>query len=116
MNPAELAQFNSLTDFPVPSRITNLLKRDESKGETKKKRRHSDASKATEKGEGIFSQKLLVSQKEGELDEAELKLRQQLVSTTSPGELGAIRGFSDITSLFKNRSRSSSATREKKRK
>ncbi len=56
----------------------------------------------------------------GEGDEEKMKERQQLVSSATPAELGAIRGFSDIPvpTLFKSkRSRSGSAQRpERKRK
>ncbi len=57
-----------------------------------------------------------------ESDEADLprmKERQELVSRATPGELGAIRGFSDIpvpTLFKKNRSRSRSGSVSRKRK
>ena len=51
-------------------------------------------------------------------DDEVIQARQRLVESSTPGELGAIRGFSDfpVPTLFKSRSRSNSVSKEKKKR
>lgn len=60
--------------------------------------------------------KLVTNVKEKDLDDSDLKVRQNMVASMSPRELGAIKGPGDfpMPKLFKSRSRSRDAS-EKKR-
>ncbi|XP_059092500.1 uncharacterized protein LOC131887810 isoform X3 [Tigriopus californicus] len=120
-SPSELAQFRSITDFPVPSKIQNIFSTNKKNPQRQaEKRRHSASSvEATPEGwtkslpRSWKDTKLVTNVKEYQPNDI-VKQRQELVSTKKPHELAQIHGFSDfpVPALFK-RSRSSSGTRDK---
>merc|ERR1712227_137972 len=100
---------NSITEFPVPDKIKNLLssssaaKDQETKPAESKKRRHSDIEPKVEEPFSIYStlpkswrETQLVTNVKVEEDEDTLKARQELVNSKSPSELAQITSFSDI--------------------
>jgi len=103
--PAELAQINSLSDFPVPETIKNLLhfeKKENDKKETKK-RRHSDSEPEVSEPFSIYStlprsmrETKLITNIKVEVDDETLKARQALVAAKSPAELSTISSLADI--------------------
>merc|ERR1712002_1420325 len=100
--PAELAQINSISEFPVPDRIKNLLafERKEAEKKEPKKRRHSDCEPEMTEPFTLYSTlprslretKLITNVK----DEEVLKSRQALVESKSPVELSTITSLSDL--------------------
>jgi len=104
--PAELAQIHSLSDFPVPDKIKNLLTfeaKADSDPKENKKRRHSDCEPEVSEPFSLYStlprslrETKLVTNVKVEEDQEELHARQVLVETKSPVELSAITSLSDF--------------------
>merc|ERR1719412_1512421 len=107
--PAELAQINSLSEFPVPEKIKNILNQNGQKvekvGKAKesKKRRHSDIEPKSIEPFTMYStlprslrETKLVTNVKVEEDEEKLQARQALVESKSPVELSAITSLSDL--------------------
>ena len=99
MSVSELAKVGSLSDFPIPDTIENLLS-----GKSSKAKDHDRCtSPGSQKGEGgiyatlprSLTQELAVKTEVRDQDE-EMKHRQELVRSKSPAELGAIHSFSEI--------------------
>merc|ERR1712226_472187 len=106
--PAELAQINSITDFPVPENIKKFLtserKTDTPKKEPKK-RRHSvsEPEDAPPEPFTLYStlprsmrETKLVTNVKVEEDEEVLRARQELVQTRTPAQLSAITCLADL--------------------
>jgi len=105
--PAQLAQINSLGEFPVPAKIKNIFNQTGEKKEQPvappKKRRHSDIEPKSVEPFSMYStlpkslrETKLVTNVKVEEDEKVLKRRQEIVSTKSVSELSQITSFSDI--------------------
>merc|ERR1711970_1370952 len=103
--PAELAQINSISEFPVPDRIKNLLafERKEAEKKEPKKRRHSDCEPEVTEPFTLYStlprslrETKLITNVKVEEDEEVLKSRQALVESKSPVELSTITSLSDL--------------------
>jgi len=103
--PAELAQINSLAEFPVPEKIKHLLafERKETEQKENKKRRHSDCEPAVSEPFTMYStlprslrETKLVTNVKVEDDEEKIQARQALVESKSPVELSAITSLSDL--------------------
>jgi len=103
--PAELAQINSLAEFPVPEKIKHLLafERKETEPKENKKRRHSDCEPEVSEPFTMYStlprslrETKLVTNVKVEEDEEKIQARQALVESKSPVELSAITSLSDL--------------------
>eukprot|EP00090_Calanus_glacialis_P017720 TRINITY_DN2752_c0_g1_i5.p1 TRINITY_DN2752_c0_g1~~TRINITY_DN2752_c0_g1_i5.p1 ORF type:complete len:1757 (-),score=501.37 TRINITY_DN2752_c0_g1_i5:475-5592(-) len=103
--PAELAQINSLAEFPVPEKIKHLLafERKETEKKENKKRRHSDCEPEISEPFTMYStlprsmrETKLVTNVKVEVDEEKVQARQALVESKSPVELSAITSLSDF--------------------
>jgi len=103
--PAELAQINSLAEFPVPEKIKHILafERKETEPKENKKRRHSDCEPEVSEPFTMYStlprslrETKLVTNVKVEEDEEKLQARQALVESKSPVELSAITSLSDL--------------------
>merc|ERR1712223_1501448 len=102
--PAELAQINSLSEFPVPEKIKNILNQSGSKVEKEsKKRRHSDIEPKSIEPFSMYStlprslrETKLVTNVKVEEDEETLLARKAMVESKSPAELSAIKSLSDL--------------------
>merc|ERR1712223_834125 len=107
--PAELAQINSITEFPVPEKIKNILNQNSSKVEKvgkekeSKKRRHSDIEPKSIEPFTMYStlprslrETKLVTNVKVEEDEDTLLARKAMVESKSPAELSAIKSLSDL--------------------
>merc|ERR1719450_461689 len=105
--PAQLAEINSITEFPVPDKLKNLLSSSSKDKEVipteSKKRRHSDIEPKVEEPFSMYStlpkswrETQLVTNVKVEEDEETLRARQDLVNSKSPSELAQITSFSDI--------------------
>merc|ERR1711872_28878 len=103
--PAELAQIHSLSEFPLPDNIKNLLAFEGKETEPKenKKRRHSDSEPEVSEPFTMYStlprslrETKLVTNVKVEEDEEKLQARQALVESKSPVELSAITSLSDL--------------------
>merc|ERR1711942_5134 len=103
--PAELAQINSLAEFPVPEKIKHLLafERKETEPKENKKRRHSDCEPVVSEPFTMYStlprslrETKLVTNVKVEEDEEKIQARQALVESKSPVELSAITSLSDL--------------------
>merc|ERR1719334_1847896 len=101
--PAELAQINSLAEFPVPEKIKHLFERKETEPKENKKRRHSDCEPEVSEPFTMYStlprslrETKLVTNVKVEEDEEKLQARQALVESKSPVELSAITSLSDL--------------------
>merc|ERR1712215_638973 len=105
LDPAELSQINSISEFPVPDRIKNLLafERKETEKKEPKKRRHSDCEPEVTEPFPLYStlprslrETKLITNVKVEEDEEVLKSRQALVESKSPVELSTITSLSDL--------------------
>jgi len=103
--PAELAQINSLAEFPVPEKLKHLLafERKETEPKENKKRRHSDCEPEISEPFTMYStlprsmrETKLVTNVKVEEDEEKVQARQALVESKSPVELSAITSLSDF--------------------
>merc|ERR1719318_1819994 len=103
--PAELAQINSLAEFPVPEKLKHLLafERKETEQKENKKRRHSDCEPEISEPFTMYStlprsmrETKLVTNVKVEEDEEKVQARQALVESKSPVELSAITSLSDF--------------------
>merc|ERR1711981_1057270 len=105
--PAELAQINSLSEFPVPEKIKNILNQSGSKVEKvgkdkeSKKRRHSDIEPTSIEPFTMYStlprslrETKLVTNVKVEEDEEVLLARKAMVESKTPAELSAIKSLS----------------------
>jgi len=101
--PAELAQINSLAEFPVPEKIKHLFERKETEQKETKKRRHSDCEPEVSEPFTMYStlprslrETKLITNVKVEEDEEVLQARQALVESKSPIELSNINSLSDF--------------------
>jgi len=101
--PAELAQINSLAEFPVPEKIKHLFERKETEQKETKKRRHSDCEPEVSEPFTMYStlprslrETKLITNVKVEEDEEVLQARQALVESKSPIELSNITSLSDF--------------------
>merc|ERR1719350_2626232 len=103
--PAELAQINSLAEFPVPEKLKHLLafERKETEQKENKKRRHSDCEPEISEPFTMYStlprsmrETKLVTNVKVEEDEEVLRARQELVQNRTPAQLSAITSISDL--------------------
>ena len=125
--PAQLAEFNSFSDIPIPSRVKSILSPSERKiiAHQNRQRRKSSSSSVTGgkiqassiiafKRENFnlslprsWKETKLVTQTRDDLDLEEAKKRRLIVQSKSPKELAEIHGLEDIplpskvTTLFK---------------
>jgi len=104
--PAQLAQINSISEFPVPDKIKNLLTSSgagDKVAPERKKRRHSDIEPKSVEPFSMYStlprslrETKLVTNVKVEEDEETLKARQDLVNTQTPAQLAQICSIADI--------------------
>merc|ERR1711973_120187 len=104
--PAQLAQINSISEFPVPDKIKNLLTSSgagDKVAPERKKRRHSDIEPKSVEPFTMYStlprslrETKLVTNVKVEEDEEKIQARQALVESKSPVELSAITSLSDL--------------------
>jgi hypothetical protein len=117
--PSQLAQFSSITDFPIPSKLKAVLSPSERKIIAQRQRRMSATTtkEVVERKPWTLSAaatipkawkdtKLVTNTRE-DLHEDEARRRRELTTTKSPKELAQFHGISDIpvpskiTNLFK---------------
>merc|ERR1712066_1029465 len=107
LDPAELAQIHSLSEFPVPDNIKKFLTSERKAENTKKepkKRRHSVTEpEGPPEPFSLYStlprsmrETKLVTNVKVEEDEEVLRARQELVQTRTPAQLSAITSISDL--------------------
>ena len=121
--PAQLAEFNSFSDIPIPARVKSILSPSERKiiAHHRQRRKSSSASGkiqassvSTFKRENFnlslprsWKETKLVTQTRDDLDLEEARKRRDIVQSKSPKELAEFHGFEDIplpskvTTLFK---------------
>merc|ERR1712130_148440 len=107
LDPAELAQIHSLSEFPVPENIKKFLtserKADNTKKEPKKRRHSVTEPEGPPEPFSLYStlprsmrETKLVTNVKVEEDEEVLRARQELVQTRTPAQLSTITSISDL--------------------
>ncbi len=94
MSPAQLAEFHSLSDFPLPS-FGKKKKESPTEPEISDPEKSKSRENLYQKLPDSLKTEMLVRSKEVEDDEV-LRQRQEMTRSMSPAQLGEIRGFSDI--------------------
>jgi len=97
-SPAELSQIGGLGDLPVPKLFSSKKKDKDEKARSRASTPGGKQKKMADNLPESFRQECLVRVKpaEGEENEEKIKRRQELVSATSPVELGKITSLGDI--------------------
>ena len=119
--PAQLAEFNSFSDIPIPARVKSILSPSERKiiAHQRQRRKSSSASGKIPSSSSFkketfnlslprsWTETKLVTQTRDDLDLEEAKKRRDIVQSKSPKELAEFHGLEDIplpskvTTLFK---------------
>lgn len=92
MTPGQLGEIRGLSDFPVPTLRKKKREEEESRSRSRSKENLYERLPGSLKTECLVRTKVVT-------DEKVLKERQELTKAKTPGELGDIKGFSDLTML-----------------
>ena len=107
-NPTQLAEFHSIKDIPIPSKVKSILSPSERKIMAQKQQNQRKSSSASVHASSTpkepfnlslpksWKETKLITQTRDDLDLEEAKKRREIVQTKTPKELARFHGFDDI--------------------